>query len=226
MTRQGWIMRAGTRAGEGPEWPAEFDFIRDGWVVYVRLDTQRGRRVVTDVRVFPDLGNRTDVSSITGEEIVWERPIGTWIGRLYGRSDVSDVPEGGVTTTLLRSIPFGHLFETARREDQALAAYLEEVGEGTPGWGAELAEMAADARRLPDEFLAGVARYYLRRVALDSPSPIADTAMVFRANHATVADWIKKARRRGLLTSRGGGRPGGELTKEAKRLLTAAHEGE
>ncbi len=125
-------------------------------------------------------------------------------------------PDGGISTTLLRKIPWGDLFETAR---EGYGDYLAASG---PGW-AGLSDQAPQRKGGPDRgdlFYAQRAAEYLALVKEGERSPIETMATRHQYDRETVAGWIKQARgKRRLMVSAGRGRAGGTLTPRAIELL-------
>jgi hypothetical protein len=91
------------------------------------------------------------------------------------------------------------------------------------------AARAALAERRPGRkghglaFFAQLAADYARRLRSGDPRPVAAIATARQANRQTVASWLFRARRAGLLTpALLQGQRGGELTPKAKALLGVA----
>ncbi len=123
-------------------------------------------------------------------------------------------PGEPVTTRMLRSIRLGELQraaeETIRRGVSAgsLPEQLRSAFAETPRPG---------RRGRPPRFYADLAANYVER--LSSPRPVAELAEAMHLSTSQVRNLLFQARERGLLTSAGPRRAGGDLTDKARRLL-------
>jgi hypothetical protein len=175
------------------------------WRLALRVATQAGRMVVSELRVLP-------LEDYKG------RPPGTWSGE-WRRPHKVTVPPGGITARLLRRIRLGDIGRHAR-------AYMTSPS----GWdafgrllGGELhtpRRPGRARRRAPDDIsLAQIANSY-RDVRQTAPRRvIVALAAQLRLDEREVSQLVYRARKRGLLTSTKQGAAGGELTAKARRLL-------
>ncbi|MER6175493.1 hypothetical protein [Streptosporangium sp. NPDC001681] len=76
----------------------------------------------------------------------------------------------------------------------------------------------------PDRFFALVARAYANHARYGKGSPIPWLAEQTGADRRTAENWVRQARKRGLLTDPTPGVGGGELTEKAKGLLAGDQE--
>jgi hypothetical protein len=181
---------------------------REGWRIRMELATQRGRLVVSELRVDPaDVDQR-------------------------GRGIRAQVPRGGVTSRLLRRVP---LHEHVERIVKALRSPRDRLQYETllAYTGAETLlrivrpEPDAGARRtgrppIPTEELLRAAQAYAKATSRGSKTPVIDGAGMLGITPAQFRDRVHKARGRGLLTPppEDQGKSGGELTPHALSLLS------
>ena len=194
----------------------------DGWTVAVRVQMQRQRLVVSEVRIFPPT------------DLVTDGPgggVGEWT-TLRSELEASEQLEGGITTGLIRDLHLGAIFEMARADAVETLRIVSDAGYDDPA----IAERVATAARRPGragrdaDFFLGVAVQYANLVTEGHPKPV--VAMAKRRADGmsveTIKDWVKKARQLGFLTApREPGKPGGELTPlalEQLRTSTAPEE--
>ncbi|MBO2457966.1 hypothetical protein [Actinomadura violacea] len=132
----------------------------------------------------------------------------------------------GITSTVLRSIPLNKLTKKMRA-----ALDAEHDGGLVPGTG-EPADVVADRIRAaterdptpgrkgrPDEFFALVAALYIWNIDNRHSNPVQRIAESCGSTWRAAANWVRLARRRGLLAEGRERSPGGELTPEALRIL-------
>jgi hypothetical protein len=92
-------------------------------------------------------------------------------------------------------------------------------------WAPRLRALAREVRTKPgrrgrpQQFYAGVAEVYAQAWDRGSRHPTADAAKRLRVSPERARDLVREARQRGLLSPALPGRPGGELTDRARRLL-------
>lgn len=153
-----------------------------------------------------------------------------------------DVPPGGLSARLLRSVNPGELVELAQKQARA----------DSSRWGAEVdryTEWARDHEPMPqiEDYLKGKkvtvealgrttrrrhgreghgidyylkwAVWYVDKVASGCRKPIAELAREHQESVTFVRDTVDDARKRHGLLSAQPGRPGGDLTEKAKALL-------
>lgn len=191
--------------------------VSKGWVAASRLTLQAGRLVIAEVRVFPD-----EETALRREE-----PAGRWSGELLGVK--AEVPPGGLTARTLRAVRLG---EHPRHVGDVVRWVTRQYGSDAFRSGGSLAALglAPETERprprrefgRPDSFFAALADDYVRRVKRGSAKPNAEIAAERGQDARTITGWLNEARARGLLTSPGYGRAGGELTKYGDRVLREA----
>lgn len=138
------------------------------------------------------------------------------------------VPAGGLTARLLRRVPLGReslelrdVIEKFRAEgftDQMVDRLLGQHGMSVRGF-LRKAPSRPGRRGRDDVYYAELALQYRKAIDRNSTTPVLDVAKELEWSPAKVRDAIHDARRRGLLTSSGPGRPGGELTPKAQAVL-------
>lgn len=140
-----------------------------------------------------------------------------------------EVPEGGLTSAILRQVRAGERVRFA----EVLSHHLSIV-DLSDGFREELSKML-DAltppkkplskrgrKRTPDLELAKLARDYVR-LTMKSARPIIDVAKKHSISKSQARARIYQARERGILQSvRVRGRAGGQLTEEAEELIRKA----
>ncbi|MFC6886434.1 MULTISPECIES: hypothetical protein [Actinomadura] len=135
----------------------------------------------------------------------------------------------GITTGVLRAIPLSEVAgevrglwrsaqegkpdaERVRHSLERMARLVREAMQVDPRPG---------RRGRPDEFYVAVAVIYARYVDLRDPKPVRRVAELCGENWRTVANWVRLARQRGLLTENAGAEADGELTARAAAVLAA-----
>lgn len=144
-------------------------------------------------------------------------------------TDPAVLPLGGLTTTVLRSVPLRDLFD----ELWLHRASDIEVGGARPGRPTPFVQLATGVvarkfRALPragragrdDHDYAVIAAAYVELCAM-SRRPVAELADQMGFDAIATRDKLAEARKRGLLETAGRGRPGGQLTPKAIALLLA-----
>lgn len=135
-------------------------------------------------------------------------------------------PVRSVSATMLRELPYGELERAAKARATADLTYLATSDEVDAADKKRFAAMQESMRggRLPsrdDLFYAQLARDYVR--ALRGAAPIKAVAAKWYKAPRTVQNALTEARGRGLLTdSPEPGKPGGQLTSKAKKILREA----
>jgi hypothetical protein len=188
--------------------------VERGWIGAYRLIAKAGRLVVAEVRLLPDTGEGS----------------GRW------SEEASDVVSEGVPARALRAL-------SPTIPQKRFARFLRQIEKDYPriakqllgGHGIHLRSQIARRRPgrggRPDSYYLIWAQAYVERLAAGSRRPIKDLAerppraikgyvsTGDRVSEATVRDIIHECRERGLLTPAPKGRPGGELTAKAMRML-------
>ncbi len=193
------------------------------WIAVIRLVDQDSQPVVGEVRVFPG-GSSPSLGQ------------GTWNAELLGYK-AEGVPEGGLPMTLLRQVRQGIVDETigglARVFSGLQVDLLRQISpEGREALQrvVEIVPSKKEARRRtpvhgkPDTFYAELARDYVDLIHSGSPRPNAEIAKRRKLKSPKVRDMIHEARKRGLLSTKAWGRPGGQLTPRALELLESTNK--
>lgn len=176
----------------------------DWEVTFVVLVTSGGTAGLADLRIHPSGFNEEDEYPSTAE-----------------------VPSGGISARLIRSIRPGKLLAKAQQIASAEAPKSAKRVAPSPDVVINaIARIGNAERRRPGRKGNGVEHYldwavlYNDKVQAGSRKPIVDLARQTNWSVTTVRDTIANARSKyGLLTSSGQGRAGGELTPVARRLL-------
>lgn len=187
-----------------------------GWMAAYRIMVKGGRPLVAEVRLFPH--DRAET-----------RGPGKW------SEDAPDVPAEGVPGAALRAlrlqVPLERFPKFLRgvEHDPKFATQLL-GGHGIPV-GSKVARRRPGRGGRPDSFYLAWAVAYVERLAAGSLRPVKDLAenppTAIKGyvsdgsvtSEATVRDIIHRARERDLLTRSPKGRPGGELSSKAQRML-------
>lgn len=162
----------------------------------------------------------------TGTRFVCSSDDGAW------QVTLDAAAHGGRTTTDVVAVHLTRATEAATR--YTAAELLAEVARKTPEWVSDhrAAEVLGDLGPMPDGratplFRAEIASAYVELVSLDVAKPVEWIAGRLSAagpravTKDSVFSWLRQAREEGLLTSAGAGKAGGQLTKQAKALLSA-----
>jgi hypothetical protein len=174
-------------------WMAAFRLVRGG--------TNRFR--VGEVRIYPiEAGN----------------PAGEWSGAWLGLE--ADAPRRGLTKQII-NLARPHLW---LQQAEQRVAFRKLFPAQFPDAMTGSAPKSRDTRgrpRVPDETLARAAQLYVEACAAKSHHPVEVVAQQMGEPLVRVRGWIHKARTevRGLLTQRGQGETGGQLTKRATLIL-------
>ncbi|MDN4175572.1 hypothetical protein QWY28_21595 [Nocardioides sp. SOB77] len=139
-------------------------------------------------------------------------------------TEVAFVPaedDGGLTPTAVRAVALGALYAQARED---VAVSRRQVGEFTSPDRVRLDAFLTPRRGVPlrDKDYAGLAQEYAFLVEDGDRSPARTLSAKY--GNGSPGQWsnrIGEARRRGLLTPGERGKPSGELTDKAERLLGA-----
>jgi hypothetical protein len=195
-----------------------------GWRAAGLFFVHEGQLVLAEVRVFPKAGKfppPVPLSKMhkveTGTRTWWFGPLqvgpeaGKWS---QSRRALKGMPEGGITTRLLRRVPVQELVDAAQRYLAAVAPRVSKDWE-------------AAARREParpgragreDYFYALWAKRYVDKLGM-TKTPIPDLAREHGKEPSQVRDWVHKARERDLLSREGQGRAKGMLTPKGHAAL-------
>lgn len=209
----------------GNDWTGEQDLsftdtwleqpIDDRWTACFRLAIQDDQPIISELRVIPS-------------ETRWEEfPDAHYYPAEWGVEDIGPdarVPTGGITSQLIRRIPFGALdslpdivgwvLSHHPEEDDTLAGVGLTVGIGgkRPG-----------PKGPTDTELAELARDYLEAVLAGEKSPIKLLATKRGYSTHTISAQLARARDKGLLMRPPkAGKAGGRLTRRAIELIEAA----
>ncbi|MEU9025656.1 hypothetical protein F8568_045295 [Actinomadura sp. LD22] len=134
--------------------------------------------------------------------------------------------ERGITVDTLRSIPLAKMTRDAQEmlnlmQKMERECNLSEVIEGMAS------QINCAVRSVPrpgragrsDDFFALVAALYSWYVDLGYPNPVRKMEDIIGCNWRAVANWVRLARVKGMLTEVSPGRRGGLLTTKAMRIL-------
>jgi hypothetical protein len=132
-----------------------------------------------------------------------------------------DIPPGGITARLLRTIKIGQLASGLR---QKLRQFHDE---GTAGRVFDEMNWSAQSRRRPrprysratDAYYLALAQDYVRLCSAGERTPVSTLAKQRKVQIVRVRSHINLARRNGFLTDTSRGKPGGTLTEKARRVL-------
>jgi len=193
--------------------------LEGGWIAAYRLMAKAGRPLVAEVRLFPDDPPKS-------------RGTGRW------SEEPSAIPSEGVPGRALRALRLKVPLELFPRflrsleRDRKLAKQM--LGGHGIKLGSEMRRRRPGRAGRTDSYYLVWAVAYVKRLAAGSRRPVKDltehppkviTGYVSDGDvtsEATVRDLIHQARVRGLLTGSPAGRPGGELTPKAERMLKRA----
>ena len=135
------------------------------------------------------------------------------------RPDGDEIPVGGLKADDYHAV---RLSDFAQQLARGRAGEWAELIAGDPNVRSDLlrqprVDRPGRAGRDDNDYLAVVVEY----LALCSSTrrPVAELAAKYHRSPSSVRDSLDEARKRGLLTRFGKGRPGGELTPKANRLL-------
>jgi hypothetical protein len=190
----------------------------DGWIAAYRLGVDRGRPVVTELRVFPDEPGR--------------RWAGEWSGEYLGT--LAQAPLGGLTARLVRRLKPGEhqrhgdaMLDWLRSEFMGEQEALDFFGLGA-GRLAQRAPKATGPRRSrpTNRFYAEVAAFYVNEHKRGNKAPLKAVAAKWKCPYTAARRFIHDARQRGMLTLSERGVMGGMLTPEAKRILEPVKKGD
>ena len=199
----------------------------DGWNVAARVvPGEEGAPAIQELRVFhEDNFSRNREERASMDRAFWLEEDEDTLDELSTVAAPS-APMGGITTTILKRVPFGEIFRSLKSAYGDYQAAFEDSHD----WWAGLHDDEEPSRQrgrpdLGDRFYAAIADDYLALVRHGDLRPIETLAGQHQAGRETVATWLKQARKRGLLSSAGRGRIGGMLTAKAKELLEVEDDG-
>lgn len=145
---------------------------------------------------------------------------------------------GTVTARGLRLAPIGEMQRAVRKRVQDLTSMAAKALIRSDDQDQETVDAADRLRKAADDFsdrprpgsagrgdhrYAAVAAVYVDLLDAGDPSPVVTMASVLHLSVKTVRNLLYKAREKGLLTSAGRGRAGGQLTDKAKEILDGQH---
>jgi hypothetical protein len=136
--------------------------------------------------------------------------------------------EQGVTVDVLRSIPLARISRVAKAQSSMVQRVAREdyLSETIDKMARYITGAARSVRRpgragRPDEFFALVAAIYSWYVDLGYSDPVRKVEEATGCNWRVVANWVRLARKKGMLADANPGRPGGMLTDRAVWILEA-----
>jgi hypothetical protein len=132
-----------------------------------------------------------------------------------------DIPQGGISATLLRELTIGELLRLwfseasrsflSKQDEKSLWKYLQ-MGGGPSG-----------RKGLPPTYYACLSYLYVKQCELTPGNPTSELAQQLQVSPKTVSTRLAQARKIGVLTARKDGssvtRAGGILTAEGKKLI-------
>lgn len=134
----------------------------------------------------------------------------------------------GITVDILRTIPLARISRVAKAQASMVQRMAREdcFSETIDRMARHINRSARSVRRpgragRPDEFFAIVAAIYSWYVDLGYSDPVRKVEEVTGCSWRGVANWIRLARKKGMLAEANPGRPGGVLTDRAVRILEA-----
>lgn len=183
-------------------------------------------QIVTDVlRIVTDSNSIRHAEEITITVGPWNVSLVYQHGRGGGPTEMHVTPRhdsspeeivGGITSTVLREIPWSEVGEQARTSRQTghsldeAVGIIARLGSGRPG-----------RKGRDDGFYALLAGVYVALYVLGERNPISALASRTGLNIDTIRTQIREARKRGMLSGQPG-KGGGELSGYALELLEAA----
>ncbi len=136
-----------------------------------------------------------------------------WLERWVNALPELNPSSGRITSSLVRGAPTSSLERWVRRYARQLEGSLVETGaSGDPDRKPRGPRSGADVR------YAQIAARYVELVE-HTDTPRAQIADEFHLGNETIQNYLYRARERGLLTSPGQGRTGGQLTERARAIL-------
>ena len=195
--------------------------VDDEWMAAYRLlPGVHSEPVIAEIRIFP-------------LERKKGRPPGRWSAEVLGID--AKTPENGISAEVIRQVRVGEHRQVGMEFFRWLRGHFTEPSraEKTASVSAAPKKWSVNAfmptssptpkRGRPqmrsDEFYAKLAEAYTQRVAQGSPHPTEDVARRRKLSAARVRDLLHTARQRGLLSTVGRGRSGGDLTPKALAVL-------
>ncbi len=200
--REWYMNRRGVLVSTDEAW-VESTFA-DGWIAAYRMLVQDGVPVIAEMRVFPDEPARD--------------PTGRWSAEYLGMR--ATVPKGGITARLVRRIRPGEHYQAAcsrvhgvgkgKRAGRRWESYQSNLRNNLSGRG---------RKRKPDTFFLKYAADYANAFKEDPTNPVEAVSLKRGLSREKVRAMIWQCRQRKLLDPVIQGRPGGDLTPYARRLL-------
>jgi hypothetical protein len=212
-------------AVQGGPYEAFFTSLGEDWIAVSYVAIQGRELVVAELRVVPRSAAPVEQH---GDGVLFAGPfrhgLAYWSCAPQGFR--TDVPAGGITRTLLRSIPSASDFRDFRsrlrqHREQPIAQVLRAT-RGTQDIIApeiNLGRKGPGRRPLTRADLLPVAVAYDRAVRRGSRQPTKDVAAALRMrSEATARNWVHRARKAGLLEEAVRRVAGGGLTPEGRAL--------
>lgn len=164
------------------------------------------------------LSNGAEVEFKVGQDVSGN-PVISYLQIHFPRG--RDIPQGGISATLLRELTIGELLalwfsESSRsflskREEKAVWEYLHRSGGPSGRVG------------LPPTYYACLSYMYVKQCELTPGNPTAEIAQRLQVSPKTISTRLARAREIGVLTGRQDGssvtRAGGTLTSESKTII-------
>jgi hypothetical protein len=187
--------------------PDEFvvEDVQDGWHLQAWIEVREGAPRITELRLRSSEGTTLYSNhGPTGPESDYKHKSGR------------RVPQGGITTAVLRSLSLTALHDAIGKVN-ASASFL--TMHGIDPDKAFHAQRRPGRRGREDSFYALWAKRYLDRCAT-TRRPYAELAKEHKGYaERSIRDIVQTAKRRGLLVGGSQGRAGGRLSAKAERLL-------
>src|SRR5207249_2900254 len=125
--------------------------------------------------------------------------------------DGDELPNGGITTRLLRDLRPGDLLAAHRTATRHAQSFFGIVPQGDVG-------RRVGRRGREDSYYAEWAAAYVEALTR-TKHPVPELERVRHVSASQIRNVLNEARRRELLTAAPSGRTGGELTGKARRIL-------
>jgi hypothetical protein len=133
-----------------------------------------------------------------------------------------DIPQGGISATLLRELTIGELLTLWFSE--ASRAFLSNRDEKFIWEYLHLSGGPSGRKGLPPTYYACLSYMYVKQCELTPGNPTSEIAQRLQVSPKTISTRLAQARKIGVLTGRKDGssvtRAGGALTAEGKKIIT------
>ena len=134
-----------------------------------------------------------------------------------------DIPQGGISATLLREITIGELLTLWFSE--ASRSFLSNRDEKSVWELLHISGGPSGRKGLPPTYYACLSYMYVKQCELTPGNPTSEIAQRLQVSPKTISTRLARARRIGVLTGRNDGsivtRAGGMLTAEGKKIISA-----